>query len=545
MPLVSKIKKSPSTHRLGPDDSIGAGDSRIIHDALSSPLVDNAFELLKEEVSWETMHHRSGKVPRLVAVQGEVDEAGGVPIYRHPADESPSFLPFTPTIEQIRAQIVELLHQPFNHALIQLYRDGIDNISEHSDKVCCFFVPLSNRGTNCELQTLDVVRGSSIVNVSLGAQRVMTLRTKRSKEEHTVEKLDIARQTQRISMPHNSVFVLGPQTNMHWLHGLRADKRPAEQRTAEEKAFGGERISITFRQIGTFMNEDEGTIWGQGARGKTKASAHQIRDDENAAIEAMIIAFGKENHQSNFDWDTEYSHGFDVINLVPAKTQLFLCGDNIANLRVQLSLCEKGVPYKLAARNFSQPTKARHQRFKSNPPTHSLSNTQNPIFKDVDEDASEVEGDLAILFYLEKFYPFPTHEGASSRDLHRTSARLYSRVTQSNDLLFLWRNLETAPHTGERPSLQGRLSAERPTTPYTSPLKEFQRDMEMWEHYVAEGDYTSGDILTMIDCAFWPVLNEIVDGWEEFSEERYPRLTAYHGRVLGRACVRETLQSKE
>lgn len=142
-PLNSKIKKSPSTHRLGPDDSIGAGDSQIVHGVLSSPLVDNAFELLKEEVSWETMTHRSGKVPRLVAVQGEVDEAGGIPIYRHPADESPAFLPFTPTVEQIRAQIEELLHRPFNHALIQLYRDGIDNISEHSDKVCCFLVAFS------------------------------------------------------------------------------------------------------------------------------------------------------------------------------------------------------------------------------------------------------------------------------------------------------------------------------------------------------------------------------------------------------------------
>lgn len=373
----------------------------------------------------------------------------------------------------------------------------------------------------------------------------MTLRTKKSKEEHTVEKSEISRQTQRIPMPHHSVFVLGPQTNMHWLHGLRADKRPAEQRTAEEKAFGGERISITFRQIGTFMNEDQGTIWGQGAKGKTKATARQIRNDENIIIEAMILAFGKENHQYNFDWDMEYGHGFDVVNLVPAKTQLFLCDDNIANLRVQLSLCEKGVPYKLAERNTSQPTKARHQRYKSNPPTHSLSNTQNLIFKDVDEDASEVEGDLAILFYLEKFYPFPNPEGATSRDLHRTSARMYSRVTQSNDVLFLWRNLQAATHKGERPSLQGRLSAERPTTPYTSPLKEFQRDMDMWEHYAGEGDYTSGNIWTLIDCAFWPVLNEIVNGWEEFTEERYPELMAYHCRVLGRVCVQELLQSKE
>ena len=132
---MPRVKKSTSTHRLGPKDTIGAGDSRIIHDVLSSSTVHNAFELLKEEVGWETMHHRSGKVPRLVAVQGAIDEASSVPIYRHPTDESPALLPFIPVVEEIKEQIEKILHQPFNHALIQLYRDGIDNISEHSDKV--------------------------------------------------------------------------------------------------------------------------------------------------------------------------------------------------------------------------------------------------------------------------------------------------------------------------------------------------------------------------------------------------------------------------
>ena len=372
----------------------------------------------------------------------------------------------------------------------------------------------------------------------------MTLRTKKAKEEQAAKGSEISRQTQRIPMPHNSVFVLGPETNKHWLHGVRADKRPAEQRNVEEKAFGGERISITFRQIGTFMNDDEGTIWGQGAVGKTRDTSRRIRKGENAEIEAMIIAFGKENHQHDFDWDAEYGQGFDVIDLVPDKTQLFLCNDPIANLRVQLSLCEKGVPYKLRQRTSTQPSKARHQRYKSNPSTHSLSNTQTPVFTDVDEDASEVEGDLAILFYLEKFYPFPAHEGASSRDLHRTSARMYSRVTQSNDLLFLWRNYQAGPQSGER-SPPGRLSPDRPVTPYTSPLKELQRDMDMWEQYVAEGGYTSGNAWTLIDCAFWPVLNEIANGWDAFDGERYPGLMAYHCRVLERGCVQELTQNKE
>lgn len=143
---ASQNRKSwsvPKTRLLGPNDNIGSGDSRIICNAISSSVMSLAFERLKEEVVWQHMLHRSGQVPRLVAVQGEAEEDGDVPIYRHPADESPPLLAFTETVHQIRCEVEALLSQPFNHALIQLYRDGIDNISEHADKVCQYKILFS------------------------------------------------------------------------------------------------------------------------------------------------------------------------------------------------------------------------------------------------------------------------------------------------------------------------------------------------------------------------------------------------------------------
>ena len=142
-PGISSIKSGDSTRAsrpltLGPKDAIGTGDSRIVHQVLSSPLSEDAFGLLKDEVDWQTMHHRGGAVPRLVAVQGEIGECGGVPVYRHPADESPPLLEFSPTVEAIREEVEEVVGQTLNHALIQLYRGGDDNISEHSDKVCFY-----------------------------------------------------------------------------------------------------------------------------------------------------------------------------------------------------------------------------------------------------------------------------------------------------------------------------------------------------------------------------------------------------------------------
>ena len=149
MSPFARSGSSPSKNRnswqsrsalLGPNDSIGTGDSAIIYNVIGSPTIDDLFNRLKGEIDWQTMFHRGGQVPRLVAVQGEAEENGDIPIYRHPADESPPLLRFTPSVQEVRERITSVLKQSFNHALIQLYRDGEDNISEHSDKVYLFTI---------------------------------------------------------------------------------------------------------------------------------------------------------------------------------------------------------------------------------------------------------------------------------------------------------------------------------------------------------------------------------------------------------------------
>lgn len=401
---------------------------------------------------------------------------------------------------------------------------------------------------------------------------MMTLRTKKSSGGQSSDVLSAPRQVQRTPMPHNSVFVLGPRTNLHWLHGVRADKRPHHQKSAEEISFGGERISITFRQIGTFIDSSQRKIWGSGAKQKPKATAGNVSRDDDKEMEAMIIAFGKENHQSEFDWDKEYGSGFDVINLVSEKTKLSLCDDKVANLRVRLSLSEKRVAYVLTERLIVPPShpqqQARAPRYKFHPWTHGLSNTQKPVFRDIDEDSSEVEGDLAILFYLEKFYPFPDPEGASARQLHRASALIFTRASKSNELLFWWRELQalTAPTessisfssssvsisengnqlgtppvaTATTAGRGGERTTIRPVTPPNVTLiEEFQKDLDTWEGYAAESEYIAGDFWTIIDCAFWPVLDDIISCWDKFDIDRFPKLLAYYHRVYNRESVRK------
>ncbi|KAF5376487.1 hypothetical protein D9615_008646 [Tricholomella constricta] len=304
-PRMSRATASFSSE-LGVGDSLGAGDSYLVADILPEELAEVAFENMRTEVKWYTMYHRGGEVPRLVAVEGDVGPDGSFPLYRHPADESPPLSAFSPTVACIRDYVQKFLQHPVNHVLIQHYRSGKDHISEHSDK------------------TIDVVRGSNIVNVSLGAQRVMTLRLKaaRKKDEEVPSVTDAnsdapgtppPRLTQRIPLPNNSMFVMGPETNKYWLHGIKHDNRALSSKSEAELFQGGERISLTFRHIGTFLTADESKIYGQGAKGKTKETARPVVSG-GAESEALIRAFGEENQRNDFDWDLNYGEGYDVLH---------------------------------------------------------------------------------------------------------------------------------------------------------------------------------------------------------------------------------------
>ena len=524
--LASKDRTSMAKARantLGPDDLIGSGDSKIVYSFLGAETADKAFNELQKEVDWQTMGHRGGQVPRLVAVQGEIGPGGEVPIYRHPADESPPLLPFTSMVLTIKSEVERYLKHPFNHALIQLYRGGDDNISEHADK------------------TLDIVRGSSIVNVSLGAQRAMTLRLKRPQ---TVNGPDSSgtRNMQRIPMPHDSIFVLGPQSNREWLHGVRADKRPLQEKSTAEKAFGSERISITFRQIGTFLSKDERYIWGTGAKSKQKSRAARVSNGDKAQMDAMVVAFGKENHQADFDWDTEYGAGFDVVNLVikQEKANLVLCSDPVANHRVQLALDEMAIPFVVVNRDVIQHDSS---SLAEKPWIHGLANTESPVLSGLAPGGYTVEGDLAILIHLEKHYQPPTDESHQY-----PTAQLYSYAAQANELLYLWYELKQSIEDGRTssPTTRFRIENKRPPSPDVSLKEELHATLKSWEDYLANSNlpFIAGDFWSVIDCAFWPVFNSIA-AEAALKSEVYPNLLAYHRRIMERDSVKRLVGAQD
>jgi alkylated DNA repair dioxygenase AlkB len=265
----------------------GSNDSFLLLEIFPKEVADDLFYNLQHEITWNTMRQKGRRVPREISIQGSITIENGneyEPLYRHPADEQPELVSWTPTALKIKERIEQLIQQKINHALIQYYKTWKDNIGEHSDK------------------TLDILLGSNIFNYSLGAARTMTLLNKR---QYNIR--------QDFKLPHNSLFVMGWKTNREWHHCIRPDKRPISEKSPDELAFYGERISLTLRTVATFLNRQTGYMYGQGARHKT-SQENSTDEYENDDVD-MVRAFGAENHQSSeFDWNYHYGRGFNALN---------------------------------------------------------------------------------------------------------------------------------------------------------------------------------------------------------------------------------------
>jgi alkylated DNA repair dioxygenase AlkB len=294
---IANSNAQTSRPLFGDDKAVESAGSKILYDLLPPELSQSIFDKLNAEITWQKMHHQTGEVPRLVCCQGSIDYDGSMPVYRHPSDQTMPIESWTPVVDEVRKAAEIVVGHPLNHALIQLYRSGNDYISEHSDK------------------TLDVVKGSSIVNVSFGAQRTMRLRTKRTAALNNGNLSSLQRTTYRVPMPHNSMITMSLETNAEYLHGINADKRPGVELLEAEKAYGGQRISLTFRNIGTFLNRDSSRIWGQGTTAVNKDDAKAVINSDPFESEKLVRAFGMENQATSIDWDRIYGEGFDVLNL--------------------------------------------------------------------------------------------------------------------------------------------------------------------------------------------------------------------------------------
>mmetsp|Transcript_29009 Transcript_29009/g.69954 ORF Transcript_29009/g.69954 Transcript_29009/m.69954 type:complete len:396 (-) Transcript_29009:906-2093(-) len=180
-----------------------------------------------------------------------------VPIYRYPGNYSGTEWPTHPwshTTLAIKRSVERALRplyvQRMNHCVSNLYQNGVDRIDRHSDK------------------DLDLNREGVIVSVSLGSSKVMEVRDRRE------------------PYAPGSMFVLGPYTNARFTHAVlpliceeEGGEDGRENRTASSDEGGertsgeddvrcsvedGGRISLTFRDVRTFLDVRTKRLFGQG-----------------------------------------------------------------------------------------------------------------------------------------------------------------------------------------------------------------------------------------------------------------------------------------
>jgi len=401
------------------------------------------------------------------------------------------------------------------------------------------------------------------------------------------------RTAQRIPLPHNSMFVLGEATNRKWLHAIKQDKRLPTLLSAEEASNGGERISLTFRHIGTFLTDSETKIWGQGATGKTREEAKPVFENNQQEVDRMIFAFGTENHQAEeFDWDGVYGAGYDVLHFRNRQPKLFYRSQrSIGTTRVLLALSEKGVDVEV---------EESERRAESQ--DDELVDGDDISLADCDIDRTTMKGSIPILLYLESFYtgekalggigkpllPKPErHErGAYAQVLGllleserlREAVEAYRKATSTNPPTSSSSSSSTqATKSADISSSQTTTSApgeSAPSPPPATPTKaHLQNTLDHFESQLyrislgssgkalgltkGEEDVCFGGIGTskcwsVADCAIWPVLRRLEklrpDGgfWAELGgDDRWPLLGNYIKRGWERPRVRRVFMGTD
>jgi alkylated DNA repair dioxygenase AlkB len=152
------------------------------------------FAALRDAVVWKSerrkMYDREVDVPRLIA---------------HFRLDVPDATP--QAIQEAARSVNARVQPPFNSVGLNFYRDGRDSVAPHNDHLN------------------EIVEGSSIALLSLGATRRMVLRAKQP-----------PRRVMQVDLEPGSLLTMSYATQLHYTHGVPKTNEPV-----------GERISLAFR----------------------------------------------------------------------------------------------------------------------------------------------------------------------------------------------------------------------------------------------------------------------------------------------------------
>jgi alkylated DNA repair dioxygenase AlkB len=165
---------------------------------------DRCLSTLRHELAWEhreiVLFGRRVMQPRLIAWAGALG-------YRYSGQTLEPRAP-TATTAMLTARVSDHAGVPFNHVLVNRYRDGADSIGLHADD-------------EPELGPDPVV-----ATLSLGATRRFVVKPRRRGASHAID------------VGHGGLLMMGGTCQRHYVHGV--PRQPGVK---------DERISLTFRYL--------------------------------------------------------------------------------------------------------------------------------------------------------------------------------------------------------------------------------------------------------------------------------------------------------
>lgn len=177
-----------------------------LSDFFTKQEADMLFEEFAENIAWKqeemNMYGKVIKFPRLTSWYGDSDKPysfSGITLQPNP---------WTKELLEIKKRIEPLSDVVFNSVLLNLYRDGSDSISWHTDA------------------EKELGKNPIIVSVNFGAERTFQLRHMETKE--------------RIDLPltHGSLLIMKGELQHYWQHQI-----------PKTKTVKTPRINLTFRVI--------------------------------------------------------------------------------------------------------------------------------------------------------------------------------------------------------------------------------------------------------------------------------------------------------
>lgn len=182
------------------------GEYLYIPNFFDVPKANEYLKSFKENIIWKQesmkMYGKQVMFPRLTSWYGESDKPytfSGITLQPHP---------WTKELMEIKAVIEPVCEVVFNSVLLNLYRDGNDSISWHTDA------------------EKELGKNPLIASVNFGAERKFQIR-----HNQTQEIIDI-------HLKHGSLLVMQGELQHFWKHQVPKQKKITE-----------ERINLTFRVI--------------------------------------------------------------------------------------------------------------------------------------------------------------------------------------------------------------------------------------------------------------------------------------------------------